>query len=809
MIKTRGRKVLRDIVSRKGRTLLVTTAILIGVFGVVTLVSVNDLITTQLHKDIQAQDLPMTRLYVTVPNASVQIDNTAVLDTIGQLPGITHTEGQAIYSVSWKLPGSEHYLRAKILAYSAPFEAMQFEPVRLVTGAFPRPGQHEIAVERRFADENGVKVGDSLVFRPLGSTETPQAWRIAGIVFHPYFVLGENGDIPAEDKLFAHYDDAQEIAGFAGYNVLAVRHTDFPTAEAGITTLKEAVAQQTPYIPVWNWTEDPEHYFLFKTVANVTNVLNMLALISMIVSGFLVANVINTVVGEQRRQIGILKSLGATRRDIFVIYAGIALVYGIIGLVPGTIIGALAGGLMAEQLSALALTLIDSFRISPIGILTGVALGLIVPVLAALIPVLAATRVSIRSAVTDLGISSTWGRSRLSHVIGAALLPIHMRQALRNVAQKRTRLALTGLTLMLAVAAFMGVFAMFSSLTSQIEDAYRVIDFQIAANPTAPHSFDELRAAIMQVEGVQDVFPGAGFAVDMAGFTSADEFIAGTSTVDVIGVDTTANAWNFQYENGSGWQENPDREGVVLSTKIAEKIGKKPGDSVTLTAGGSQQQYDIIGTFRFPADLVLMRWQTLAALAGFVDPAGNPLTNSVDIRVSGHDPTARQVDDVISAITDALAAHGITATYENQVATLDQMTEQLQTFNMIFQITSGVMAAVGAIGLLTALSMAVYERQKEIGIMRSIGAGSSVVAAQFLTEGLLVGVLAWIPAIPLSYWIALQLGGAFDIELFTFSYPPFVLALGLGGMLVIATLASLWPSLAASRRTVSDILRYQ
>lgn len=809
MIKTRGRKVLRDIVSRKGRTLLVTTAILIGVFGVVTLVSVNDLITTQLHKDIQAQDLPMTRLYVTVPNASVQIDNTAVLDTIGQLPGITHAEGQAVYSVSWKSPGSEHYLRAKILAYSAPFEAVQFEPVRLVTGAFPRPGQHEIAVERRFADENGVKVGDSMVFRPLGSTETPQAWRIAGIVFHPYFVLGENGDIPAADKLFAHYDDAQEIAGFAGYNVLAVRYTDFPTAEAGVTALKEAVAQQTPYIPVWNWTEDPEHYFLFKTVADVTNVLNMLALISMIVSGFLVTNVINTVVGEQRRQIGILKSLGATRRDIFVIYAGIALVYGIIGLVPGTIIGALAGGLMAEQLSALALTLIDSFRISPIGILTGVALGLIVPVLAALIPVLAATRVSIRSAVTDLGISSTWGRSRLSHVIGAAPLPIHMRQALRNVAQKRTRLALTGLTLMLAAAAFMGVFAMFSSLTSQIEDAYRVIDFQIAANPTAPHSFDELRAAIMQVEGVQDVFPGAGFAVDMAGFTSADEFIAGTSTVDVIGVDTTANAWNFHYENGSGWQENPDREGVVLSTKIAEKIGKKPGDSVTLTAGGSQQQYDIIGTFRFPADLVLMRWQTLAALAGFVDPAGNPLTNSVDIRVSGHDPTARQVDDVISAITDALATHGITATYENQVATLDQMTEQLQTFNMIFQITSGVMAAVGAIGLLTALSMAVYERQKEIGIMRSIGAGSSVVAAQFLTEGLLVGVLAWIPAIPLSYWIALQLGGAFDIELFTFSYPPFVLALGLGGMLVIATLASLWPSLAASRRTVSDILRYQ
>jgi putative ABC transport system permease protein len=128
---------------------------------------------------------------------------------------------------------------------------------------------------------------------------------------------------------------------------------------------------------------------------------------------------------------------------------------------------------------------------------------------------------------------------------------------------------------------------------------------------------------------------------------------------------------------------------------------------------------------------------------------------------------------------------------------------------MVFQITSGVMAAVGAIGLLTALSMAVYERQKEIGIMRSIGAGSSAVVTQFLTEGILVGVIAWVLAIPISYLIAITLGNAFDISSFTFNYPPFVLALGLIGMVAIATLASLWPSLAASRKTVSDILRYQ
>ena len=51
----------------------------------------------------------------------------------------------------------------------------------------------------------------------------------------------------------------------------------------------------------------------------------------MIVSGFLVTNVISAIVLEQSRQIGVMKSLGATRWDNFLMYSGIALTYGMIG----------------------------------------------------------------------------------------------------------------------------------------------------------------------------------------------------------------------------------------------------------------------------------------------------------------------------------------------------------------------------------------------------------------------------------------------------------------------------------------------
>lgn len=93
--------------------------------------------------------------------------------------------------------------------------------------------------------------------------------------------------------------------------------------------------------------------------------------------------------------------------------------------------------------------------------------------------------------------------------------------------------------------------------------------------------------------------------------------------------------------------------------------------------------------------------------------------------------------------------------------------------------------------------------------MRSVGAGSGVVALQFLTEGLFVGFIAWLAGIPISYGLARLLNIAFRLETVRFTYPIEVLFLGLGSMALIATLASLGPSISAARKTVSDILRYQ
>lgn len=169
-----------------------------------------------------------------------------------------------------------------------------------------------------------------------------------------------------------------------------------------------------------------------------------------------------------------------------------------------------------------------------------------------------------------------------------------------------------------------------------------------------------------------------------------------------------------------------------------------------------------------------------------------------------------EVDEVIEDLNETLLAEGITANFTNWVESNEQVSQLIQTAGFLMNTAALLIAAVGAIGLFSTLSMSVFERQKEIGVMRSIGAVSSTIATQFLIEGWIVGLVAWLAGIPLSIVLfnvlvdAFNFGYAVGIE-----YAPATVILGLVGMLVIATLSSLWPSIAAARKTVSDILRYQ
>jgi ABC-type antimicrobial peptide transport system permease subunit len=925
-LNSRWRKILRDVQKRKTQTLLVSASIFIGVLGVVTLFSMSEILVTTLEAAVQQDKLAMIRIYVRLKgNESAATD----LSALDKLPKIEHVQGLSHHPVYWKRPGDTAFSEGALFGYSYPLPDVQIEPVELVSGRWPQAGQPEIVVERRFASKYGVKIGDTLVFRILSEssgTIPEENYTVVGTVFEPYqypILPGAPTQISAYNMIFADLPVVERISGFVGYNMIQARYADFATAQAQSGAFEKALADDTPYVSSITLTEDPAKNSLIEQTRIFSNVLSLLAIVSLVVSGFLVLNVVNANVLEQRRQIGVMKSLGATGLDNFVMYAGISLVYGVIGVIPGVLIGIPLGFAGAENVAPLFNIFLDKFRYSTTAIIIGTALGLLIPVGSAALPVLMGIRVTILEAITDLGINATYGQGPITRLLEVVPLPFDLRQSLRNVSQKKGRLALTMIALALAAGAFMGVYATLSSFNTIVAKTIGQVGINISVNPRGTYDFEAVRKLILDnVGGIKAIEPGTVLAIDIEGF-KPQQIGPGPAFLIASGINpTNPDIAHFDLRSGTAWRGDPMRQGVVISASIADQMHVTTGDTLTIHVGGSVATLPIIGVANYTFDTVWMRWDELSRLGGlitgapvpnqylatvdlngttvaalgvdaqvaplltftaggFITPGqpgviittaladsggyavgdtltlkagtnqlvapvtgiftlppqliqpgqsqegialywkdlatlegvpldGSPQPASLQIVLDQKKPSLNAVDAKIQTINDLLLAHGINASYTNWVESTDGITQQLRTASVVLNTAAALIAAVGMIGLLSSLSMSVFERQKEIGVMRSVGATSYTIAFLFLVEGLIVGLIAWVIGIPFSYALNRTLVYQFHFEnAIGSNYPPPTLLLGLGGMLVIAIVASLWPSIAAARKTVSDILRYQ
>lgn len=939
------RKIWGDLWTRKSRTILVSISIFIGVLGVVTLITAGDLLVKQLRMDVREDELPMLSVLMTVvPGAEdVALDDEAYISALREaFPSITEVEGAANNPFYWKLADEERFREGRLNAYTLPLDRKTLEPMRLIEGAYPRSGARELVAEQRLAADFDLAVGDQVDVRMLGVESFPtETWTISGIVFHAYN--------PTSDlSMYALAEDAPRITGVDGINALVMRFTDFETAQANRDAVQAFINENTPYTAMFALATDPAENAALRATEQFAEVLTVMAVISMLVSGFLVLNVINNLVTEQRRQIGVMKSLGTTRAEMFVIYGGIALAYGLFGMIPAVILGIPLGYQFAVILGDFANTVIGSFSVSETAVGLGVILGLAVPIISAIIPVYAGTRVTILEAMTDLGIGGGYQVGFLNRVVKRLPLPLNVKQSLNNLFQKKGRLALTVVTLTLAVGAFMGVTAVFVQIYSVLQDVLAAYDFEIVFQTTESQAYEPTRNLLLEeVDVVEEVYPGS-FGVGQIDGYYFQQF--DTSEVMLLGVVPETTVQEDALVEGVVWFDDPDTQWIVLTNEVANQLDKALGDTITITVGANQLEREIVGIVNYPfpmgvlpwedlaratgytlgapapneyfttlnaegysgtlpdgqitawginaqaaafltivdgasvsgdqpgvlvsqaaaangeyqvgdeitvqavecqsasgpppsdtgaedsataactatlpivgifeppaqlratqvpQDLLVFFWQDLARLEGY-DLNGTPVPNAFYIQTDDSIVEANDADRVIEEINDLLLNRGITASYVNMLEIADMASNAILSIGIVLNLASVIMAAVGAIGLITTLSIAVFERQKEIGVMRSVGARSPAIVMQFLIEGILVGVIAWIIAIPISiglaWWITDILPFGDFIE---FSYPWFMLAVGLVGILVIATISSVWPSVSAARKTVSDILRYQ
>ncbi len=125
---------------------------------------------------------------------------------------------------------------------------------------------------------------------------------------------------------------------------------------------------------------------------------------------------------------------------------------------------------------------------------------------------------------------------------------------------------------------------------------------------------------------------------------------------------------------------------------------------------------------------------------------------------------------------------------------------------------SVIVALVGGIALMGALSIGVIERTKEIGVLRAVGARSRIILAIFMMEGVLQGLLSWLIAVPISLLTTPLLARALGVAMFgaTLDYRYNWPAVGLWFVfiMVISAVASIVPANRATRISVRDSLAY-
>lgn len=933
-MRTRGRKIIRDILARKTRTLLVSASIFVGVLGVVVLTTIGQLMTRQLDKDLQESELAMLRIYIN-SEASTSLENTLILENLRRLPDVTAVEGQAVYQFTWQRTPEDSAQQGQLFAYSEAFDAIEIEPLRLLQGRYPVAGQHEIAIEQRMASAQGLRIDDTLIIHD-------ETWQVVGIVFQPYIYIG-SGD--ASTSAYAAYSDAQQIVGFNGYSSLYVRFTDFNAAARRSSDFRRVISDQTPYTILFHLLDDPAQNTFIIGVQRFSRVLFILAVVAMVVASFLVINVITTIMAEQRRQIGAMKALGATRWDILFMYLGTAFGYGFLGTIPALVLGIFLGQQAAEAAAPLANTILEDTTPPPFALLLGTVMGLGVPLVAALLPVWSGARISILEAMSDQGLNSRFGRrSLLAWIVKRLPMPIAVEQVLNNIIQHRMRLALTVLALVLASAAFMGMFAVFFVLNGVIGDIREKLNVEISLDPTQLEVLDLVQSTFMSPDDSQIRTIQPGVAVELPVSSDAKSIKAGEDddesqpSIYVTGVDTTTDLEQLHIVEGAGWSENPQQAGVVITEQVAEVLDVGLGDSLYLASPQGAKGFKVIGIADFPLETAFMEWQQLADFVGVIRDAPTPnafweqtqvksdnpdnaladenvWTVGIDEQVgsflvNGFDPhtagvmisraVAKQggyavgdtinlqsqrvssLEAVISVLQDQSQSYPVLAVVEvnvaqlrlmtqgvpdevlqsndpaivamywpylaelsdidyqafapktyqidlsdpqavedetvnapipvftNQLGFADRIAQTILSLGLIMNMASLLMALVGGIGLLTIMSINVFERQRQIGVMRSVGATSRVIMSQFLLEGLLIGVLAWALGVPLSYVLSEFLVGIVPFnEIITYQYTPLAPLLGLVGMLVITLAATLYPALRASRKTISEILRYQ
>jgi putative ABC transport system permease protein len=772
----------------------------------------------------------------------------SLLEKVRALPDVAAVEPQVngIAQLIGKNGKAIVFGGAPNLGFSIANGESQFNPLTLVSGQWPRGDQ--VVIDRSTASKKHFAVGDLVGVQAEGPV---RRLRISGIVkFGSVATLGgatlAGFDLPTAQRLFNKQGQLDEIAVAAKTGVVdqqllkQIRDVLPPTAQvrSGLQQAAEDAKDTNSFISFLR-----DFLLAFGGVA-------------LFVGSFVIANSLSITIAQRTREFATVRTLGATRRQVLASIVIEALVVGTIASVIGLFLGlALAKGLF-KLFDAVGFTLPNSgLLLETRTIIVALLAGILVTLVASLRPGLRATRVPPIAAVREgarlpesrfapyrtpgslllsaLGFAALvyglfgsglgtkqvllWlGVGALFVFIGIALLSVRFVPLLAtgigwpatrlggaagwlardNAKRNPQRTASTAAALMIGLALVTLVSVLAAGITTtfrhSVDKLWQGADYAITAQNNfspIPTSAADAAAKTAGVEAVADVRTGQAKAFGDSFFATAVN-------------PPSSTMFNLDWKQGSrSVLSSLGANGAFTDNDYAKAHKLHVGSRVEVTfANGVRKAFVIKGIFDPPAGGSPFGKITIsdAAWDRYNENPRN-LYSFVRMRGGETDANLRALERSLKAFPNA------------KIATREKFIDnQISALNSILNILYVLLALsviVSLFGIVNTLVLTVFERTRELGMLRAIGMTRRQVRRMIRYESVITALIGGV----LGILLGIVLGGLLvaRVDFIEFALPTGSLVIFALAAIVVGLLAAIFPARRASRLNVLQALQYE
>ncbi len=799
---TLNRKAWGDLTRHRARTLLAVFTLSIAIASLGFL-AVPSLLNAAMNRQVQESHLND----VGVSTSTLDLA-PAQLSALGHLPGVAAVSPVLGYATTvTSAAGPQNVAIAGGDLASAPVNT-----VPLFTGRMPGPGEVLADAANGRATDFAVPIGGTIDVRAASGRLV--RLRVSGTGMNLAATPGANGS--TTPVFYTTLATVESLADVRGYNYLGFRLTDDSTAAQSqvIAEVRAYLTAQTGTDPITalpsvraagQW---PGQSAFGHTMA-LLYIITILAFLSAL---FLISATMNTLIAEQASEIAILKTLGGRRRQIGGIILRTAAMLGAAGAAVGTIIGIAIAYLLAQYFAEKFIDVSFGFGIATGVVVASLAGGPALAVAASLPALRRALRRPVAETLAGAG-AAGFGAGRLDRLVARSGLlsgtgvPGSVRMGVRNALRQKRRSAATIAQVAVAAGLAISFLVLGQSVTAVISQTIGKLGFSVGigeASGSGARPFgSQALAVVASTPGVTGAEPVETSSVQYNGQT----YVAwGLGTHPLYSYRLSAGRWFTTADTAADARMviTP----VVLGPALARTAGARVGQILTLSVAAGPTRVRIIGIDTIDTsngDTVYFPLAALERLDG-----GPGTADSIWVSTASSDHAA--IDRATTAVAARLAAAGYPVSTTEIYVIQAQITAADTTILTIVEILGLVVVAIMLMGLVSTLSMGVFERTREVGILRCLGARARHIRRVFSAEAVVLAAVGWAFGVLLG-WLMYQgllalIRHDVGISL-PQDFPLAIPLITLAGVVVLTLLVIRAPLRRATRIQPGIALRYQ